>query len=268
MSPSHPRPSRTAAEYDSFAEIYGLWADTAASTASLLPFYIQRYLAVDGPIVELGIGDGRTAVEAAMQGCRIIGVDVSAEMLDLCRKRARQAGVQDQITLVQADFRNFQLAEPASLITLPHRSLGSLTTPHAKDQAMRRVFAQLRSGGACIFDDHLVTPERLSRICKEQLRSAFRSPTGTATQLWARAVADEPAQTLTIITWQDEFDANGMLEWRRYRRLHSSWQYPAQTRRRLKRAGFTIDACLGNFQGSPFSSDTATDQIWIAHKPE
>lgn len=267
MSPPPPRLSRTAAEYDSFAEIYGLWADTAASAAELLPFYTQRYLATDGPIVELGIGDGRIAVEAAVQGCRVTGIDVSAEMLDLCRQRARQAGVEDQITLVQADFRNFQLTEPASLICLPYRSLGSLTTPQAKDQALRRVFTQLRSGGACIFDDHLITSERLSRMCKAQLRAAFRSPTGTATQLWARAMVDEPAQTLTIITWQDEFDADGMLEWRRYRRLHSSWQYPAQTRRQLKRTGFTIDACLGDFQGSPFSPDTATEQIWIVRKP-
>ena len=55
-------------EYDSFAEIYAVWTDTAGSTRANLPFYLDAYAKTDGPVVELGVGDGRIAVQAAARG--------------------------------------------------------------------------------------------------------------------------------------------------------------------------------------------------------
>jgi len=74
-------------EYDSFADIYAVLVGTAASSRASLPFYLDAYAAVDGPVVELGVGDGRIAVPAAVRGARVIGVDLSAAMLELCRAR-------------------------------------------------------------------------------------------------------------------------------------------------------------------------------------
>ncbi len=106
----------TAAEYDRFADIYAVWTETAASTRANLAFYVDAYLAAEGLVVELGVGDGRIAVQAAAQGRDIIGVDLSAKMLARCRRRAEEAGVLDRLTLIHADFRDFQLEAPASLI--------------------------------------------------------------------------------------------------------------------------------------------------------
>ena len=105
----------SALEYERFADIYGVWTATAGSTQANRPFYVEAYLSADGPVVELGVGDGRIAVEAAVRGRDIIGVDLSPSMLRLCRDRATEAGVLDRLTLLQADFRSFTLAEPASL---------------------------------------------------------------------------------------------------------------------------------------------------------
>ena len=58
----------TAAEYDRFADIYAVWTETAASTRANLAFYVDAYLATEGPVVELGVGDGRIAVQAAARG--------------------------------------------------------------------------------------------------------------------------------------------------------------------------------------------------------
>ena len=57
------------AEYDIFADIYPAWTGSAASATASLPFYVEAYLAADDPVVELGVGDGRIAVEAARRGC-------------------------------------------------------------------------------------------------------------------------------------------------------------------------------------------------------
>ena len=261
------RGSRTAAEYDSFADIYNLWTDTAASADANLPFYIEAYAATDGPIVELGVGDGRIAVEAASRGCTVVGVDISEAMLEQCRERASQAGVSDRITLLEADFRNFQLEQPAALIALPYHSFGHLTTARAKRQALEQIFTQLRPGGRFLFDDFLMTPDLARRMRQIQLRAAYRSKYGTDVLLWVTSRVHEPSRSITVVTWQDDFNADGLLEWRRYRRLSLSWIEPSAARQLLEQTGFQIDACLGDFHGSAFSTDTAVEQVWDVHRP-
>jgi hypothetical protein len=41
---------------------------------------------------------------------------------------------------------------------------------------------------------------------------------------------------------------------------------PAQAEGLLTDAGFTVERCLGAFDGSPFAASTAEEQIWIARK--
>ena len=111
------RPSSPAArnEYDSFADIYSVWTDTAASARANLSFYVDAYLAADGPVVELGVGDGRIAVEAAARGCPVIGVDLSSAMLERCRQRAAQAAVLGAPHLAPGRFPHVRPREPGRL---------------------------------------------------------------------------------------------------------------------------------------------------------
>lgn len=267
MTPIQADPAPAASEYDSFADIYAVWTDTAASTQSNLAFYVDCYLAADGPVVELGVGDGRIAVPAALRGHTIVGVDGSTAMLDRCRRRAEEAGVSDRITLHRADFRHFQLDEPAALIALPYHSLGHLVTIDDKRHALAHVFSQLRPGGRFVFDDFLMTPALVAHMRRVQLRAEYRSPAGAETLLWVTSLVDEAAQTIRVVTWEDELDAGGALARRRYRRLSLSWLDPSQARRLLEEAGFVVEACFGDFDRTPFSADTAHEQIWMARRP-
>jgi SAM-dependent methyltransferase len=267
VSTPHPPEAGPAAQYDSFADIYGVWTETAPGAETNRRFYVEACLAAGGPVVELGVGDGRIAVEAAVRGCRMIGVDASPVMLRRCRERASEAGVGDRIELQEADFRTFRIDEPAALVTLPYHSIGHLTSMQAKRQAVRQVFSQLRPGGRFIFDDFLMTPDAAARMRQVQLRAAYQSAAGTDILLWVTSRVNEKARTISVVTWEDHFTADGRPEWRRYRRLELSWLEPDHARMLLVETGFTIDACLGSFDETPFSPDTAAEQIWIARKP-
>lgn len=267
VPPPHPPTTAPAAPYDSFADIYGVWTKTSPAAETNRRFYVEACLAADGPVVELGVGDGRIAVDAAARGCRMIGVDASPVMLRHCRERAEQARVGDRIALIEADFRTFRLDEPAALVTLPYHSIGHLTSMETRRQAVHQVFSQLRPGGRFIFDEFVMTPDAAARMRQVQRRAAYRSADGADILLWVTSTVDEQARLIEVVTWEDHYTAEGRPGWRRYRRLELSWLDPDHNRMLLLGAGFTIDACLGDFGGTPFSADTAAEQIWIARKP-
>ncbi len=256
-----------AAEYDRFSDIYAVWTDTAASTRANLAFYVDTYLAADGPVVELGVGDGRIAVDAAVRGRALTGVDLSSAMLDRCRRRAADAGVLDRLTLVQGDFRSFQLDAPAGLIALPYHSLGHLLTLSEKREALAHIHSQLRPGGVFVFDDFLMTPALIGHMRQVQLRAEYRSAAGLDTLLWVTSLVDEASQRIRVVTWEDEADAEGRLVRRQYRRLNLSWLDPSQARDLLSEAGFEVEACFGDFDRTPFTPETAHEQVWLARKP-
>ncbi|MEQ1760798.1 MAG: methyltransferase domain-containing protein [Vicinamibacterales bacterium] len=253
-------------EYERFADIYRIWSATAASARANLEFYVEAYLAARGPVVELGVGDGRIAVEAAVRGRRMTGVDLSPAMLRLCRERGEEAGVLDRLTLLEADFRTFTLPEPAALIALPYHSLGHLLSVEDKLAALRHIHAQLGAGGYFVFDDFLMTPERLDRMRRVELRAEYTSADGHDRLLWVTSLVDAAARLMRVVTWEDDLDAAGTLRRRRYRKLSLSWLEPEQTRQLLADAGFTVDACFGDFNRTPFDATSALEQIWIARK--
>ncbi len=254
-------------EYDAFSEIYAVWTSTAPSAQQNLGFYVDAYLRAEGPVVELGVGDGRIAVEAARRGRDMIGVDLSPQMLTLCRERAEQAGVSSRLQLLEGDFRTFTLDAPAGLVSLPYHSIGHLRSLDEKRAAVSHVFDQLRPGGVFIFDDFVMTPALAAHMRRVQLRAEYTTPDGADALLWVSSLVDDEAQSIRVVTWEDRVDATGLLERRQYRRLSLSWLEPEQAKALLTSAGFVVDACHGNFAGEPFADATAQEQVWVAHRP-
>lgn len=256
------------AEYDAFADVYEIWTATAPVTARNLPFYVAACRETPGLVAELGVGDGRIAVEVARAGKPIIGVDSSSQMLHRCRARAQAAGVLDRLSLIQADFRNFKLPQPAELITVPFHSIGHLVTLDDKREGLRHIYRQLAPGGRLIFDHFVFDLEAArSRYSVASLRAEYINPeTGRDTLLWVTSRYEPESQAIRIIAWTDEIDGVGVLVRRQYRRLNFSWLEPEQTRALLEETGFEIEALYGDFDRSPFSDDSP-EQIWVARRP-
>jgi SAM-dependent methyltransferase len=84
----------------------------------------EAFAPLDGrSILDVGTGTGRAAVELARGGARVVGVDASAEMLEVARTRALDAGV--SLRLGRADahdlpFENQSVDGAVSLRVLMH----------------------------------------------------------------------------------------------------------------------------------------------------
>src|SRR5579875_3765285 len=74
----------------------------------------QNYAELCGPgspLLELACGSGRLLAPLAAEGYTLVGVDSSAAMLDLAGQHAREAGVEQRITLLQQDMRSLHLSQ-------------------------------------------------------------------------------------------------------------------------------------------------------------
>jgi SAM-dependent methyltransferase len=254
-------------EYDTFADIYDVWVELAPITRRNLPFYVDEYVRTAGPVVELGVGTGRIAIEAARQGKAVIGVDSSSEMLKLCQEQAEAAGVAHLLDLVRADLCDFVLSEPAQLISIPFHTIGHVVTLEDKAAALRHIYTQLAPGGRLVFDHFVFDPEAARRYSGVNLRHEYTdAKTGHDLLLWMITRYDFTAQTMRIVVWTDELDDDGVLIGRQYRRLSFSWLEPGQARSLLKQAGFEIETLYGDFDRRPFTPDSA-EQIWVARRP-
>jgi len=251
--------------YDDFADIYDAWCGSAPITQKNHGFYVRKLLESPGPVAELGVGNGRICIEVAKQGRPVTGVDSSGAILELCRKRAREAGVDGRLSLIQADFRDFVLGVPADLIVLPFHSIGHLLTDDDKLRAMKQVRSQLRDGGRFIFDHFLFDPSFVQPGVPH-LRAEFRnSETGRDHILWEASTHDLEHQVVRIVVWTDEIDSGGTVVSRRYRRINLSWITPEQSHRLLEEAGFEVEALHGDFEENPLT-ETSTHQVWVVRK--
>jgi ubiquinone/menaquinone biosynthesis C-methylase UbiE len=254
-------------EYDAFADIYDVWTETAPVAGLNLHFYVEEYLRTPAPVVELGIGNGRIALEAVLQGKPMVGVDSSRQMLRLCRERAQAAGVAHLLTLIQADFRDFRLPEPAQLITIPFHTIGHLLTLEDKEAALRHIYSQLAPGGRLIFDTFVFSPEfAQARNNVATLRAEYVDPkTGQDVLLWVASSYQFKTQTMRVITWTDELDEKGVVVQHRYRFLSFSWIEPEQVRALLQETGYQVETVYGDFERHPLGQGSP-EQIWVARK--
>lgn len=86
-------------------------------------------MAAVGPkdvVYDLGCGDGRLVVSAALKGARrAIGVDIDPERVKESRARVKAAGVDDRVKIVEGDLfeMNFADATVVTLYLLPSLNL-------------------------------------------------------------------------------------------------------------------------------------------------
>lgn len=252
--------------FDAFDDIYDAWVDAAPVTKRNAPFYVDQYLATRGPVVELGVGTGRIAIEAAQRGRAVVGVDGSPRMLSVCRERAREAGVEALVTLIQADFRTFTLPEPAALIAIPFHTIGVMITDDDKRAALHRIHSQLAPGGRLIFDHFVFDPEIARRYDGTvTLHAETRDAAGRPVLVWLTNRYDMETRHIRAIVFTDTLDAGGRAE-RRYRFFDLSWIEPARMRALLDETGFEVEALYGDFDGRPFDAKTSPEQVWVTRR--
>jgi SAM-dependent methyltransferase len=231
--------------YDSIAELYDPWSRSVTEDVG---FYVEEAVArADaGPVVELAVGTGRIAVPTAAEGIRVIGVDSSPGMLEVCRQRAELAGVSELVDLRLGDLEEPPVEERVGLVTCPFRSFLHLLDDAARLRALGAARELLVPGGRLVFD---VFAPGAADIADTHGRWLEREP-----GIWERADWDSEAHVLTLSVRGNGGETTMELAWLR----------PERWRELLEEAGFNVVASYGWFDRRPYTG--GEDTVWVAER--
>lgn len=231
--------------YDSIAELYDPWSRSVTEDVS---FYVEEAVARagSGAVVELAVGTGRIAVPTAAEGIRVIGVDSSPGMLEVCRQRAELAGVSELVDLRLGDLTAPPVEERVGLVTCPFRSFLHLLDDDARLRALRASRELLVPGGRLVFD---VFAPGADDIADTHGRWLEREP-----GIWERADWDEETRTLILRVR----GAEGAAE------MSLAWLSVPEWKELLHDEGFVVDAVYGWFDRKPWRG--GEDSVWVCRR--
>ena len=107
--------------------------------------------------VDLACGTGSVAILLARQGLKVIGVDLSEEMLAVANQKCQE--MDDAPLFICQSLQELHLPKGVDLAVCALDSMNYITQPEHCRMAIQRVYKALNPGGIFIFDVN--TPEKL-----------------------------------------------------------------------------------------------------------
>jgi SAM-dependent methyltransferase len=104
---------------------------------------LWREIAGDGPVLDLGCGTGRVALDLAEHGVPVVGIDLDEVLLEELRRRAGELPVET----VCADVRDFDLGRRFPVVLAPMQTVQLLGGPAGRAGFLRCAKAHLEPGG-------------------------------------------------------------------------------------------------------------------------
>jgi len=243
--------------WDDYAAFYD-WENARTLGRRDVAFWKGLATRAGGRVLELGCGTGRVLAPLARAGVPIVGIDRSAPMLARARRRLRRVRGA-RAALVRGDIRQlpFGRRTPFDLVMAPYGILQSLVREADLAETLTSVARVTARGGLFVVD---LVPD-LPRWSEYRRQVSLRGTglrRGTHLTL-VESVRQDRARRLTAFD-QEYVERRG-----RQRRVHRfslvfrTLSVP-QMRRRIERAGFRVEAVLGDYAGGPWD---ARADVWL-----
>jgi SAM-dependent methyltransferase len=241
-----PRVRRRAAApggepYEQLGPLYDRWC---AGVDHDIAYYVLACEGAVGPVVELGAGSGRIAVELARHGHRVIALDASPAMLAQARRRALRHGVRERVETVLADLRDPPELPRSDRVIAPFRTFMHLSGDEQRRQALRAAASLLAEDGRFVFD---VFEPTAADIHATQARWIPRREGISERPLW-----DESERRLEL-----ELRLPG-----RVVGMTLEWRSAAEWRALCAEAGLTVLSSEAGFGGDALG-DQQGDQVYV-----
>jgi ubiquinone/menaquinone biosynthesis C-methylase UbiE len=249
-------PNDGARGWDEYAAFYD-WENARTLGRRDVPFWKRLAMQAAGPVLELGCGTGRILAPLARAGVAIAGIDRSEPMLAYARRRLARARAGAHAHLLRGDIRHLPFRDRRfALVMAPYGMLQSLTRERDLVATLESVARVARPGAR--FGVDLVPDLPRWAEYSDRLTLRGRDRQG-ATIALRETVRQDRRRRLTVFDQVYTRRLGRQHEERRFSLTFRTLPVPELTTR-LERAGFRIEAVLGDYDGSPWDSRA---DVWI-----
>ncbi|NPV08206.1 MAG: class I SAM-dependent methyltransferase [Anaerolineae bacterium] len=256
-------------EYASTAEIYDLFPPYRDRAD--VGFFVEEALKADGPVLEIGCGTGRVLIPTARVGKEITGLDRSAAMLSICRRKLAQEPeeVRGRVTLVEEDMRHFDLGRRYGLATIPFRPFQHLITIEDQISCLLTIRRHLLPDGKLVLDlfnpsiPLLATPVSPGEQAAEDW---FDLPDGRKARRFDRVVSRDhfrQVQDIELLYHVRHLDGR---EERLVCGFPMRYLFRFEAEHLLARCGFQVEALYSDYDRSPYGATYPGELIFVAVK--
>ena len=175
--------------YEKLASLYDLLMQGIDYEAwvSYVEAVVAHFEGKISSIADLACGTGNSTFSWAEGDYTTFGVDLSAEMLAIARRKAADRGC--KITFLEQDLRSLELPEKVDLAVCFQDGLNYILDPRELAAAFQSVFENLNNGGFFIFDLNylprlLPENEEIYKADEDQFSLAWRTKYLEKEQLW------------------------------------------------------------------------------------
>jgi ubiquinone/menaquinone biosynthesis C-methylase UbiE len=257
--------------WDEYARYYD-WENARTIGTRDVAFWRRVVAAASGPVIELGCGTGRVLTSGFFfrrsgkkrnpRSSPVIGVDLSAPMLAIARRRVKKLPAAARPALIRGDIRKLPIADASiALVMAPYGILQSLVRDRDLKRALDEAARVLKPGGRFVIDLVPDLPRWQPYRSRVQMRG--RNGYGTTVTL-VESVRQDRRRGLTIFdeTFIERPAGPGGRILASTRRFSLTFRTlpVAETRRRLIRAGFAIEGMHGGYRGEPW---TPRSETWV-----
>jgi SAM-dependent methyltransferase len=243
--------------YEKLARFYDL--DHSHLTADLI-FYLHIARQASGPVLEVGCGSGRVLLPLVEAGIEVTGIDTSAAMLALTRRK-----VGDRATLIEGDMRTVTLPGRYALIIISINTFMHLQTTADQLAALTNLARHLTPDGQLIIDlpagDELAHQDPNARLTLD--KTFLDAATGRQVLKLTASHVDWVRQRQEITYIYDELLESGIRRTVVPMTLRYVFRYELMLL--LEKAGYDLVALYGDYDMSPYD-DGGTRMIAVARK--
>lgn len=240
--------------WDEYAPFYD-WENARTLGRRDVPFWRRIAAAAGGRVLELGCGTGRVSAPLAKAGVDLVGVDRSAVMLAKAARRTK--ALRKSLLLTRGDIRALPFRPRAfSMVLAPYGILQSLLGDDDLAAALESVGRVLAPAGQ--FGIDLVPDVPNWREYDNQVQLRGRAAGGAHLTL-IESVRQDRSRRLTTFEQRYVERRGGSTKEHHFSLTFRTLSVKHMTAR-LERAGFAVEAVLGDYRGRPW--DDRSD-VWI-----
>lgn len=140
----------TTPDYEYYGLLVRYWDLMRGDTSNWpdRPFYLEIIKKYGQPVLDIGCAAGRILIDYLSQGIDIDGVDISPEMISLCKQNAAKKNLSPNL-YVQS-MTELNLPRKYKTILIPSSTIQLLLEQNSPLQAMERLYGHLEFGGALV----------------------------------------------------------------------------------------------------------------------